>query len=220
MSAIPETVLCFAGFVGSVGVGSFIFSISLDPKEPLSLLPTYLAILLQIAPNSAAAVFNPWVKYTSSSAGLGFVYSLLVEVTAAAYGLNRSFFILAIVAYSFSDLFVIMLIKHYYPHQYLDGNCSNSDQYCICFTLRLSRISYLYCSLAYLHTSIYRTLALFHRRLPMRNWMLPSPHIFIICPFSCVKRELNRGTYWLDTCTYVFTGNWQTCSQSLKQDIQ
>ena len=91
MSATPDAVICFDGLVGSVSVGSFISSIAFDPKEPLSLLPIYMAGLIRVTPNSAAAVFDPWVKYTSSSPGVGSVYSLLVELTAAASGLTNLF---------------------------------------------------------------------------------------------------------------------------------
>ena len=101
MSATPETVLCFAGLVGSVSIGSFISPIAFYPKEPLYLLPMYLTSLLRVTPNSTATVFDPWVKYTSSSPVVGAVYSLLVELTAAASGLTCFIFILAIVAYSF-----------------------------------------------------------------------------------------------------------------------
>ena len=51
----------------------------------------------------------------------------------------------------------------------------------------------------------------------MRNWMLPSPHMFFVCPLSYIKHELTTGTYWIDTCTYVSTEYWQTCSQYLEQ---
>ena len=103
MSDTPDTMLCFAGLVGSVSVGSFISSNYFDPKEPLSLLQMYLVILLWFTQNSAAAVFDPWLKYTSSSPGVGAVYLLLAELTADTYGLTWVFSILAIMAYSFSE---------------------------------------------------------------------------------------------------------------------
>ena len=113
-----------------------------------------------------------------------------------------------------------VLIRHYYPHKSLDGNCSSISQDCIFFTLRLSRISELYFSLVHLHTSIYRTFVFFHRSMTMRNWMLPSPHIFLVYPLSYVKCERTKGTYCLDMCTYVSTGHWQTYSQLLEQARQ
>ena len=72
------------------------------------------------------------------------------------------------------------------------------------FTLRLSQISEIYCSLVHLHTYIYRTLYFFHQRLPTRHrmilarhWMLPSlhwmlsdPHKCLICPSSYVKHQI------------------------------
>ena len=110
-----------------------------------------------------------------------------------------------------------LLERPYYCHQYFYGNCSSSPQDCIGFTLRLSWISEIYCSLVHLHTSIYRTLEFFHQRLPTRNWMLPSPHKFIVCSLSYVKCEHTKGTYWLYRCTYVYTRYCQTFSQFLEK---
>ena len=110
MPATPETVICFSYLVGYVSIGSFISSITFDSNEPLYLLPIYLVIVIQVTQNSAAAVFDPGVKYTSSSPGVGAVYLFLAELTADTYGLTWFFSILAIVAYSFSEFEETLLL--------------------------------------------------------------------------------------------------------------
>ena len=71
------------GSTGLTSVGCAIFSINLDPIEPLSLLPICMESFLLKIPNSAASLLFPWVNYTSSSPGVCAV-NLIVGVTAAA----------------------------------------------------------------------------------------------------------------------------------------